>query len=448
MVSLAMLLRVFHMREWLSGRASPCQGERREFESRLPLHGNSIEFLFLFYFTRTKNHALRKAMVLFMKKTAAVIAEFNPFHNGHKYLLMKIKEDIADRTVVIMSGSFVQRGDIAITDKWTRARAALLNGADLVIELPVIYSMNTAQKFAFGSVATLNATGVIDTLAFGSESGDTSSLLTAASAIADESPEISERIKEYMDQGYNYPLSRRMAFSGIIDTSVLDDPNDILGIEYIRAILETGAEMSYKAITRSGTDHDSSFKTDSIASASEIRRMIRNGNSISDYIPDTHDFNIYDPDILATAVISKIRLSPAEYISEINDVSEGLENKFKKAAASCSSFDELCMAVKSKRYTLSRIRRIAWSILLGLDKDICSMMPSYIRVLGMNKTGMEILRDMKKRSSLPVITKPSSLKNDVIFEKNSDAEDIFALCSNDPSRRIGGTDKKTSPVII
>lgn len=382
-----------------------------------------------------------------MQKTAAVIAEFNPFHNGHKYLLSEVKKNIADRTVVIMSGSFVQRGDIAITDKWTRTKSALENGADLVIELPVIYSMNTAQKFAYGAVAILNATGVIDTLAFGSESGNLKSLKKAADIIAEEPPEISEKIRQYISQGYNFPTARKLALDGIIDAAVLDNPNDILGIEYIRAIIETHSKISPAAIVRSGTDHDSEFKTDNIASASEIRRMIRQGADISDYIPDTSSFNVYDPEILGTALIAKIRTSTPEQLRNINDVTEGLENKFIKAASEYTSFDDLCMAVKSKRYTLSRIRRIAWSILLELDKDICSLPPSYIRVLGMNDTGKAILRDMKKKASLPVIIKPSNYNGDIIFDKNCIAEDIFSLCSSDNQKRTGGNDKKTSPVL-
>lgn len=379
--------------------------------------------------------------------SAGIVAEFNPFHNGHKYLIEQAKKK-ADAVVVIMSGSFVQRGDIAVTDKWTRACNALSGGADLVIELPVIYSLNTAQKFAYGAIKTLESTHVIDFLCFGSECGDINTLKHIAELTAKETPEISEKIKRYIKSGLSYPAARSKAFSSIFGAHVLDTPNDILAVEYLKAIIETCSSIQASAIKRIGTDHDSAIKSGGIASASELRRMTMSGEDISVYVPSFSDFTRYYASRLDTTLIYKLLTSSAEYIRNINDVSEGLENKFISAARSCGSMTELCDAVKSKRYTMSRIRRIAWSVLLDLTKELCSLPPSYIRVLGMNSTGRQLLKSMKSRAELPVIIKAADYRSDEIFLASNRAEDIFSLCCANPSLRAAGRDIRTTPIIF
>ena len=376
-----------------------------------------------------------------------IIAEFNPFHNGHKYLLETVKSKTNECVVAIMSGAFVQRGGIAVTDKLTRAKAALNNGADLVLELPVTFSHNTAQRFAMGAIGTLGACGVIDTLAFGSESADTDGIENAARILADEPPEVSERIKILMSDGISYPAARQMAYNGYFNTKLLSTPNDILAIEYLRACRILGFGFKPLAIKRKGTDHDSSNVTDTIASATEIRRRVANGDNISQFMPIS-DFDIYDKERLDTAVISNLRLMSAEAISNISEVTEGLENKFMAAARDVDNVDDLCMAVKSKRYTLSRIRRIVYSSLIGLTKDIADLSPSYIRILGANENGRALLREMKEKATLPIITKPADYKGDTIFNFNTRAEDIFALCAQNKNLRRAGSDLRMTPVII
>ncbi len=376
-----------------------------------------------------------------------VIAEFNPFHNGHKYLIQTAKEFTNDSIVAIMSGAFVQRGGIAVTDKLTRAKTAILNGADLVIELPVTFSHNTAQKFAMGAVATLNACGIIDTLAFGSECGSADTLMSVANILTNEPPEVSRRIKAFMSDGMSYPTAREIAYQGYIDTSVLKTPNDILALEYIRSSIELGANLKPLAIKRIGTGHDSTDVTGTIASASEIRRRLHSGEEADIYMPD-RDFDVYDHKALDSAVISHLRLvSPVE-LAQINDVGEGLENKFISAAKLTDCVSDLCMAVKSKRYTLSRIRRIAYSALLGITKEAASLPPSYIRILAMNDNGKRLLHKMKKTASLPMIIKPSDYHGDTIFNINTRAEDIFALCSPKKDKRRGGSDLSMTPFIL
>ncbi len=373
-----------------------------------------------------------------------VVAEFNPFHNGHKYLLEAAKKNTGKRVVAIMSGTFVQRGGIAITDKLTRTKAALLNGADLVIELPVVFSHNTAQRFAMGAVETLNATGVIDTLAFGSESGDALGLIKASQILTDEPKEVSDKLQDYLSQGLSYPVARQKAYDGYFDTSLLSTPNDILAIEYLRAVNILNAPFTPLPIKRKGTGHDSEIVTQNIASATEIRNRIINRDNISHFVP-SYDFDIYNDKLLDTALIANLRLTSAESLAEINEVTEGLENKFIATAREISTVSDLCMAVKSKRYTLSRIRRIAYSSLIGLTKELGAMSPTYIRVLGANADGRAILREMKDKATLPIITKPADFKGDKIFDFSQRAEDIFSLCGNDTR---SGNDLRMTPIMI
>lgn len=376
-----------------------------------------------------------------------IVAEFNPFHNGHKYLIETAKSLSDEAVVAVMSGAFVQRGGIAITDKLTRAKMALQNGVDLVIELPVTFSHNTAQKFALGAIATLNATGIFTTLAFGSECADAEALKNLARLIANEPPEISQKIREYLNEGVSYPVARTRAYEGLCDTTPLNTPNDILGIEYIRTCIDLGINPTILPIQRTGTDHDSETVSGNIASASEIRRRFILGEDATSFMPPA-DFELYDPKLLDLAIISKLRLADANEISDINDMAEGLENRFIAEAKRCNTADELVMAVKSKRYTLSRIRRILYSTLLGLTKDVCSLPPSYIRVLGMNDKGRELLRTMKDTATLPIVIKPADYKGDRIFDINTQAEDIFSLCCVNPEKRSGGADLRMTPVII
>ena len=373
-----------------------------------------------------------------------VIAEFNPFHNGHKYLLEAAKQNTKKCVVVIMSGTFIQRGGIAVTDKLTRTKASLNNGADLVLELPVVFSHNTAQKFAMGAVATLQATGIIDTLAFGSESADISGLINGADILADEPQDVSLKIQELMGQGISYPVARQKAYTGYFDTRLLSTPNDILALEYLRACKILNADFTPLPIKRHGADHDSREVTETIASATEIRRMLTKDDDVSSFIP-SYEFDIYDEKRLDTAIISNLRLIPADRLADINEVSEGLENIFIAAAREVSNVNDLCMAVKSKRYTLSRIRRIAYSSLIGLTKELGNMSPTYIRVLGANENGRMLLREMKEKSTLPIVTKPADFKGDTIFDFNSKAEDIFSLCGCDTR---AGSDLRMTPIMM
>jgi len=366
-------------------------------------------------------------------KITGIIAEYNPFHNGHKYQIQEAKK-FSDSVVVIMSGSFVQRGSIAITDKWTRAKIAAENGADLVLELPVIYSLNTAQRFAKGAVDILDKTNLINYLCFGSESGNVEELTTAAELLINEPAYVSEKIKKFIAEGISYPSARQKAFEGLIDEEILSSPNNILALEYIKALIEIGSSIEPVTVKRYGTDYHDAFSKNGIASASAIRNMIKNQENINDLTPDD-SFEIYDENKLNTALIAHLRMMSEYELSCINDVNEGLENRIKKALTQSLTIDELCENIKTKRYPMSRIRRIAFSSLLGITKEIAESNVNYIRVLAMNSTGAGILKEIKNKSTLDIITKTADYqKNDIAFQKDILATDIFALCCN---KKIG-----------
>lgn len=377
-------------------------------------------------------------------RTAGLIAEFNPFHNGHRYILEEIKKEF-DAAVVIMSGSFVQRGDVAITDKHTRARAALMHGADLVIELPVIYALNTAQKFAYGAVETLNQTGAVDALVFGSESGRVDELIRAAELLENESAEISDKIKKYTASGISYPAAREKAYDGIIGADLLSSPNNILALEYIRALMYTNSKIVPHTIRRTNDFHSTSAESE-IISATAARRLIAEGKSVSEFLPEPK-MDVYYISALDAALTYHLRMIHPERLADINDVGEGLENRIISAARESFGFEAICAAVKSKRYTMSRIRRIILSSFLGLTKELCRCVPSYIRVLGMNETGRAVLKEMKKKSRLPIVVKTADFMPDKIFEAEIRASEAAALCRKSGALPAGA-EYRTSPVII
>lgn len=381
-----------------------------------------------------------------------IIAEYNIFHNGHKYQIDEIKKH-SDAVVAVMSGSFVQRGDVAITDKWSRAKSALIGGADLVIELPVCYALNAAPNFAMGGINILNSLGVIDTVAFGSEFGNIDELITAAQIMENESADIADKVKSYMSDGMSYPSALSKAYGSIIKSDILGLPNNILATEYIRALIKTGSAIRPITIQRNSAGHHDTNISGNIASASKIREMIFSGCDISPLIPyslsDIGGNIPYSLSRIDSAVIAKLRMANTESMKNINEMTEGLENRIIKSAMETDNFSSLTEKIKSKRYTMSKIRRIVIASLLDFTKDIYKPAPEYIRVLGMNRRGMEILKKAKKSCAVPIITKAADFKeHSPQFELDVRAADIAMMCSPNPSERLGGMDFKTSPVIF
>lgn len=359
------------------------------------------------------------------KKTVGIIAEYNPFHNGHLYHLNETKKrGQAECIVAVMSGCFTQRGEPAIADKWLRAAAAVENGVDLVLELPFIFACNNAEYFAKGAMRLLDGLGCIDSFSFGSERGNLEDLLPTAQALQYESDTFRENLAFYLDAGHSYPRARCEAVeatSGSRAASVLKDPNNILGVEYLKEWLHLESNMTPMTIRRAGAGHNDQTIGSDISSATSIRRELVDSNSIEridPVIPEatrellkTVDFNGFaENNSLFSIAVYKILNTSAKSLSNILSAGEGLENRLQKAAECSVTYEDLVQNIKTKRYTETRIRRLLIHTLLDLRKDdffrILEAGTLYARVLGLSKRGGELLKRIKKTqcAKIPVIT--------------------------------------------
>ena len=389
-------------------------------------------------------------------KICGVIAEFNPFHNGHNHLINSIKTETDTIAVAVMSGNFVQRGEPAIISKFARAKAAVLSGVDLVLELPLPYSISTAMYFANGGVDVLNSLGIIDTLAFGSESGNLSPLLAVASKL--NHPEFKNILKQELSSGVTFAAARQRAFekfSPNIDSTALNNPNDTLAVEYILAAERLGMKAELKPIKRVGAEHDSYIKSDTFCSASELRKTPSLLDLKEPYMPKPA-FEIFSEEVSAKhyssmylldrAMVAHLRTITPKKLSLAPDISEGLENRIVTAANNFSSMDEILTAVKSKRYTHARLRRIILASYLGVTAELQKQPVPYIRVLGMNENGAKALSLASKHAKIPLI---SSLKEaEKISPKAAEfarlevkAGDIYSLSLQRP---VGGKTEYTN----
>lgn len=336
-------------------------------------------------------------------KIAAVICEFNPFHNGHKYLLSEIKNLGYECIIGVMSGSFTQRGEVAITDKFERAKVALENGADLIIEMPAPYAVASAQIFAKGGADIIKATGVVDKVFFGSECGDTEILKMAALATKDE--KVITLLKEFMAEGDYYPQAIEKAVKEIYSSEISDilaSPNNTLGVEYIKELEGSGIETG--TIKRIAVEHDSTASKGDFASASLIRELIFKGKDTTAFVPDGDFSNPAATEFGERAVMYKLKNMNIEDFESLPDVKEGLHNRIYCAVKKCSTLEELLFEIKTKRYTLARLRRIITCAVLGITKDLQSTPLPYLRILGMTDTGKEALSLISKKTKLPIVT--------------------------------------------
>lgn len=345
-----------------------------------------------------------------------IIAEYNPFHNGHRFHIERTKAQNGGRPVIVaMSGWFVQRGDVAAYDPYTRAKWALENGADMVLMLPVMFSMAQAERFAVGGVSLLNSTGIVDSLSFGVECGDVTVLGRLAESLKAESAEYRAALASALSSGKSFPSARSAALCatlGEANARILSCANNILGIEYINAIAKLNASIVPMAVMRTGAQHDSAGAENGSMSASAIRAALFGGNisAICHAVPEdvystVFDLNMMNIESLSQAVIYALRrLSPSD-IAALPDVAEGLENAIYSACRESSGFAELTMSIKSKRYTLSRIRRICINTLLGITKNDYARhpLPEYIRVLGARREALPLIGEMAKKAPLPLV---------------------------------------------
>ncbi len=394
-------------------------------------------------------------------QVCGVICEYNPFHRGHALHLFRARESSgAGFVVCAMSGSVTQRGAFARHDKWTRAKAALLSGADLVLELPARFSCAPAPEFARGGVQLLSALGVMTHLSFGCEKESLPHLRAVADALCEESPTFKQALREGLDAGLPYPRARAMAAqaaSGIDGLEeIISRPNAALAAEYLRALPENIAPVP---IAREGCGyHDNAL--DSLASATAIRAAIARGELDAalaamprpELITTCEERgDVHTEEALTQALFYRLRTMTAAELSQIAGMEEGLEHRFLSAARTAATRDELILAVKSKRYTYARLSRLCVNILLGVTKDFAHnhAQPSYARVLGFKKDAAPLLRAIKAQSSIPLITKAADYnRSDPLFSLDLRAQDLWSLGCASPALRSAGRDFTTSPVIL
>ena len=381
-----------------------------------------------------------------IKKTAGIICEYNTFHNGHKYQIETTKKAAGCEYIVCaMSGSMVQRGDAAIYDKWTRCRAAIEGGADLVVELPAYYVLQSAQNFALGGVELLSKLGVVDILSFGSETGNIELLSKIADIIYDEPPEFRSEIEAALAKGSGYPAAFQAALSAAGGMTL--EPNDILAVNYLSAIKKNGAKLTPFALKRTVPYHAEIASDGLNASATAIRSMIQSGKEISSYIPAEYTADTYDIKNIESLILGFFRLCNPQKLKDIIGMEDGLENRLISCARKAASLEEFIETAVTKRYTYHRIRRVMFSCIMGITPG---KHMDYVRVLGFNSKGRKLLSEIKAKSDLTIITKTAGFSPtaDSMFEYDIKTTDIASLCCSNKSKRKAGIDYITSPVII
>ena len=345
-----------------------------------------------------------------MKKVIGIIAEYNPFHNGHIYQIKKIKEKYPNSIIIVCtSSSFTQRGELSILNKWEKTKVSLLNGVDIVIELPYVYSTQSSDTFAKYGVSLLEKLH-INYLCFGSESNDTTKLLEAAKTQINNT-EFDNKVKLYMKEGYNYPTSLNNALKELINYDI-KEPNDLLAISYIKEIISNNYNIEVFNIKRTNSYHDLDLDN-KIVSASNIRNKLLENKNIKDKVPkETYDIlknksleNKYF-EFLKYKIISETNLE--KYV----DVDEGLNVRIKKSINNSKSLDELIMNIKTKRYTYNRISRMLNHILCSFTKEENDKIKKleYIRILGFTENGREYLNEIKDSIELPILNKYDTKK--------------------------------------
>lgn len=394
---------------------------------------------------------------------SAVISEFNPFHLGHKYFIDRIRQNGTTHVIAVMSGNFVQRGEPAILSKWARTEFILNCGVDLVIEIPVSKSISTAEKYAYNGVKIVDAIGCVDSLCFGSECGNMDLLLELSKILSDDN--IISYIKKFLKQGITYAKAREMAVKLLMGEKfelLIRQPNNILAVEYIKAVNKIGCGVCLNTIMRNGAGHDSKGSSDDgIISALEIRDLMRSKKQVDRFVPkvcmDIIEREISlkraPSDLIYTerAILSKLRSMDIETLSKLPDISEGIEYRILNAVKTAGSLEELYFKIKTKRYTMSRIKRIILSAFLDINKDCQSMDVPYIRVLGFNDKGAEVLKQMKHKAKLPVVTNFCDVKKlnrecVYTFETESKASDLYSLML--PKVMDCGRDKTSKIIVI
>lgn len=381
-------------------------------------------------------------------KIAGIVAEYNPFHNGHAHHIERIRAIDGDcratHVAAVMSGCFVQRGEPALLPKAARVRAALACGVDLVLELPVPWALSSAEGFAHGAVGVLDALGCVDVLSFGSECGALDPLLRIAEAM--ESDRFAGLLHYHLDMGLSYAAAQQKAvaaLAGAKAAALLDQPNNTLGLAYIRALRSLGSPIAPHTIARFGAGHDDTVPLGDVASASFVRTLVRAGRLLNaaPYLPPpSRDMLAEEAQagrcpsqaaLAERALLARLRTMESADFAALPGISEGLENRLYKAARQAGSIDAFLALVKTKRYPLTRLQRLLWAAFIGIPAGYEPETPPYIRVLGANARGMEILQ-AAKGAALPLLTRAGQVERltgraQALFALECRAADLYAL---------------------
>ncbi len=412
-------------------------------------------------------------------RTTGIIAEYNPFHRGHAYHAAQARSrSDADTIIAVMSGHITQRGEITIFDKWSRAHAAVLSGVDLVLELPSVFAVRSAQYFAAGGVRLLHSLGIVDHLAFGAEEAEISALNIAATAF--ESAAVIDQLKLSLNDGKTYAaaLAHALVTGGHASAGFIVSPNNILGVEYVRALKKYAPEISPLPIKRIGNHYHSTDMSGELSSATAIRLAFRQaGEQYCDVLRALPDATAQmtttllasgqapaDPVRLDAVILSLIRRMTDIQLQALPELSEGLENRLRRSANQTGTVAELLLQLKSKRYPYSRLQRILAHLLLGTDPAQLAAFdetgPLYARVLAMNNRGRLALKSISRHACIPVVTKTTAHLNSRTYHSgiftplqsmlayDIAATDLFSLCLPDPANRKGGLDFCRSAVHI
>lgn len=379
---------------------------------------------------------------------AGIIAEYDPFHNGHKKHIDSLRADGATHVAAVISGSFTQRGEPALLTKFCRAEMALKNGVDLVLENPLPFAIAPAERFALGGVSVLQALGCVETLSFGSECGDVGALQTLAALI--DTPAYHQALKKSLSTGIPYAAARQQAVEvckGDSLATLLESPNNTLGLEYIRATAKISADFRFHTLKRVGAAHNTDEICDNIASASHLRDLIRR-EKVDDAavcMPsasvDTLQAAVDAGNIavcverLEHVLLARLRTMELADFAALPYISEGLEHRLYQASRTAASYSDLLESVKTRRYPAARLRRILWAALLGLPREDTHTAPPYIRVLAMNNRGREILSTASP--TLPILTRTAQIHNMTeeaqnLFSLECRATDLHALAMKKP----------------
>lgn len=343
-------------------------------------------------------------------KAVGIICEYNPFHNGHIHHLNEIKKQFEGYTIIlVMSGNFMQRGEISILNKWDKTEIALNHGVDLVIELPFIFSTQSADIFGYGAIEILNYLNV-EYIVFGSETNNISVLQNIVKTQKEEKYNI--LVKYYLDKGYNYPTSMSKALTKY-GYNHIDSPNDLLGISYIKAIDKLNSNIIPISIKRTNNYHK--LDNSNITSASSIRKLIEEKKDISNYVP-YETLNKISPIDNHYFELLKYKILTCNDLSIYQTVDEGLNTRIKKYVIESKNLDELISKIKTKRYTYNKISRALTHILCSFTKAEASIYQTneYIRILGFNKNGRKYLSKIKKDIQIPIITKYKDTKSKIL----------------------------------